>query len=41
VFGRWLGGAVDGLPVVTKAGAFGDEKTLIALYERLSGGTTS
>jgi D-threonate/D-erythronate kinase len=41
VLGRWLGGTVDGLPVVTKAGAFGDEKTLIALYERLSGGTTS
>lgn len=39
--GRWLGGTVDGLPVVAKAGAFGHEKTLIALYERLCGGTTS
>jgi uncharacterized protein YgbK (DUF1537 family) len=40
VLGRWLGGAVDGLPVVTKAGAFGNENTLIALFERLSGETT-
>ncbi len=41
VLGRWLGGAADGLPVVTKAGAFGDDRTLIALYERLCGETTS
>ena len=38
VLGRWLGGIADGLPVVTKAGAFGEEQTLIALYERLSPG---
>jgi len=38
VLGRWLGGVADGLPVVTKAGAFGDKQTLVALYERLSEG---
>jgi len=36
MFGRWVGGVVDGLPVVTKAGAFGDKQTLVTLYERLS-----
>lgn len=41
VLGRWLGGLADGLPVITKAGSFGGENTLITLYERLSGGTTS
>jgi len=38
VLGRWIGGIADGLPVVTKAGAFGDKQTLVALYERLSEG---
>jgi hypothetical protein len=38
VLGRWLGGVADGLPVVTKAGAFGQDQTLVALYERLSAG---
>lgn len=38
VLGRWVGGIADGLPVVTKAGAFGTERTLVALYEGLSGG---
>ncbi|MCB2262398.1 MAG: four-carbon acid sugar kinase family protein [Candidatus Thiosymbion ectosymbiont of Robbea hypermnestra] len=37
VLGRWVGGLADGLPVVTKAGAFGDKQTLAALYERLVG----
>jgi uncharacterized protein YgbK (DUF1537 family) len=37
VLGRWVGGAADGLPVVTKAGAFGQERTLAALYEQFSG----
>jgi len=37
VLGRWVGGIADGLPVVTKAGAFGTEQTLIALYECLTG----
>jgi len=36
VLGRWIGGLADGLPVITKAGAFGEEQTLIALYEHLS-----
>jgi len=38
MLGRWMGGVADGLPVVTKAGAFGQEQTLVALYERLSSG---
>jgi hypothetical protein len=33
-----LGGPADGLPVVTKAGAFGGKRTLVALYERISAG---
>jgi uncharacterized protein YgbK (DUF1537 family) len=41
VLGRWLSGLADGLPVITKAGAFGQEQTLIALYEQLSGGIAS
>ena len=41
VLGRWLGGVADGLIVVTKAGAFGGEQTLVALYERLSVGFSS
>ena len=36
VLGRWVGGVADGLPVVTKAGTFGTEQTLVALYECLS-----
>jgi len=36
--GRWVGGLADALPVVTKAGAFGQEQTLVALYERISAG---
>lgn len=38
VLGRRIGGMADGLPVVTKAGAFGDEQTLVTLYEGLSVG---
>jgi uncharacterized protein YgbK (DUF1537 family) len=41
VLGRWLGGVADGLSVITKAGAFGGEQTLVALYERLSKGAGS
>ena len=41
VLGHWLGGVVAGLPVVTKAGAFGQGQTLIELYEQLCGETTS
>ena len=41
VLGRWLGGVADGLSVVTKAGAFGHEQTLVALYERLCAGAES
>jgi uncharacterized protein YgbK (DUF1537 family) len=36
VLGRWMGGVADGLAVVTKAGAFGQKQTLVALYERIS-----
>jgi uncharacterized protein YgbK (DUF1537 family) len=36
MLGRWMGGVADGLAVVTKAGAFGQEQTLVALYERMS-----
>lgn len=41
VLGRWVGGIADGLPVVTKAGAFGDKQTLVALYEHLVGGAST
>ena len=41
VLGRWLGGPADGLPVITKAGAFGEAKTLMLLYAQLSGGIAS
>jgi uncharacterized protein YgbK (DUF1537 family) len=34
VEGELFGGPLDGLPVVTKAGAFGQEDTLVALHER-------
>ena len=33
VEGELFGGPLDGLPVVTKAGAFGQDDTLVALYE--------
>ncbi len=38
VLGRWQGGLADRLPVVTKPGGFGQERTLVALYERLNEG---
>jgi D-threonate/D-erythronate kinase len=41
VLGRLLGGPANDLPVVTKAGAFGEKRTLVALYERLSAGAGS
>jgi len=41
VLGRLLGGLANGLPIVTKAGAFGGKNTLVALYERLSAGAGS
>jgi uncharacterized protein YgbK (DUF1537 family) len=37
VFGRLVGGAVEGMPVVTKAGAFGPPDALLKLKEALSG----
>jgi uncharacterized protein YgbK (DUF1537 family) len=33
-------GALDGAPVVTKAGDFGDEETLLKIFEYLSTGRT-
>ena len=33
VEGTLIGGPLDGLPVVTKAGAFGGEDTLVVLHE--------
>jgi len=38
VLGRWVGGLAPGLPVITKAGAFGGDATLALLYGRLSAG---
>jgi uncharacterized protein YgbK (DUF1537 family) len=35
VRGTLIGGILDGLPVVTKAGAFGGEDTLVVLHEKL------
>jgi uncharacterized protein YgbK (DUF1537 family) len=35
VQGTLIGGALDGLPVVTKAGAFGREDTLVVLHETM------
>ena len=32
------GGAMDGAPVVTKAGAFGDEETLLHVFDYLAAG---
>ena len=37
VFGRLVGGAMEGMPVVTKAGAFGPPDALLKLKEALSG----
>jgi len=37
VQGTLIGGPLDGLPVVTKAGAFGREDTLVVLHEMLIG----
>ena len=37
VQGTLIGGSLDGLPVVTKAGAFGREDTLVVLHETLIG----
>ncbi len=39
-FGRVLGGTADGLPLVTKAGGFGDEETLCRILATLKGDTT-
>jgi uncharacterized protein YgbK (DUF1537 family) len=33
--GRWIGGAMDGCTVVTKAGAFGHPETLLELFQTL------
>jgi uncharacterized protein YgbK (DUF1537 family) len=35
VRGTLIGGSLDGLPVVTKAGAFGTDDTLVVLHEKL------
>jgi len=35
VRGTLIGGPLDGLPVVTKAGAFGGEDTLVVMHEKL------
>ncbi len=35
VRGTLIGGPLDGLPVVTKAGAFGRDDTLVILHETL------
>lgn len=39
VQGTLIGGPLDGLPVVTKAGAFGDDDTLVVLHAKLQGKT--
>ena len=36
--GRLVGGAADGLPVVTKAGGFGDDEVLFRILQRLAEG---
>jgi len=41
VFGRLVGGAMEGMPVVTKAGAFGPPDALLKLKESLSGACES
>jgi uncharacterized protein YgbK (DUF1537 family) len=35
VQGTLIGGILDGVPVVTKAGAFGGEDTLVVMHEKL------
>lgn len=40
-FGRVLGGTADGLPIVTKAGGFGDEATLRRILAALTGRTSA
>ena len=37
VRGKLIGGSMDGLAVVTKAGAFGRDDTLVVLHEKLRG----
>ena len=37
VQGAILGGAMDGLPMVTKAGAFGNKDALVVLHETWQG----
>jgi uncharacterized protein YgbK (DUF1537 family) len=37
-FGRWIGGLLDGQPVITKAGGFGQSDTLLKATEFLRGG---
>ncbi|MEJ2167184.1 MAG: nucleotide-binding domain containing protein [Desulfobacterales bacterium] len=37
VQGELFGGRLDGLPVVTKAGAFGQKDTLVAVHEYWQG----
>ncbi|MCL6431873.1 MAG: hypothetical protein K6V36_13595 [Anaerolineae bacterium] len=39
-FGRVIGGMADGLPLVTKAGGFGDEETLCRILAALKGDTS-
>ena len=36
-WGRWIGGRLEGLPVVTKAGGFGNADTLCNLARFLTG----
>lgn len=38
VLGTLIGGIADGLKIVTKAGAFGQQDTLLESMKRLSGG---
>ncbi|MDE2667044.1 MAG: hypothetical protein OXI69_12920 [Acidobacteriota bacterium] len=37
-WGRWIGGRLDGLPLVTKAGGFGNPETLCDIAHFLTGG---
>ena len=39
--GTVTGGTDDGLPVITKAGAFGEPDTLVQLYDLLTGGRSA
>jgi uncharacterized protein YgbK (DUF1537 family) len=41
IWGTVMGGAGDGLPVITKAGAFGEPDTLLQLYGLLAGGRSA